>query len=40
MEGSNSQQLLESIRSRSAALDTAMEIDGNKGIITIPSASK
>ena len=40
MEGSSAQQLLESIRSRSAALDTAMEIDGNRGIITIPPASK
>src|SRR5882724_3615238 len=40
MEGSSAQQLLESIRSRSAALDTAMEIDGNRGIITIPPAGK
>ena len=40
MQGSSAQQLLESIRSRSAALDTAMEIDGNKGIITIPPTSK
>jgi len=40
MEGSSAQQLLESVRSRSAALDTAMAIDGNRGIITIPPASK
>ena len=40
MQGSSAQQLLESIRSRSVALDTAMEIDGNKGIITIPPKSK
>jgi hypothetical protein len=40
MEGSSAQQLLEGVRSRSAALDTAMEIDGNKGIITIPPTSK
>jgi hypothetical protein len=36
MEGSSAQQLLEGIRSRSAALDTAMEIDGNIGIVAIP----
>jgi hypothetical protein len=40
MEGSSAQQLLEGVRSRSAALDTAMEIDGNKGIITIPPTIK
>jgi hypothetical protein len=40
MEGSSARQLLEGVRSRSAALDTAMEIDGNKGIITIPPAGK
>jgi len=40
MEGSTAQQLLEGVRSRSAALDTKMEIDGDKGIITIPPASK
>ena len=38
MEGSSAQQLLESVRSRSAALDTAMAIDGNRGIITLPPA--
>jgi hypothetical protein len=36
MQGSSAQQLLASIRGRSAALDTAMEIDGDKGVITIP----
>jgi hypothetical protein len=40
MEGSSAQQLLEGIRSRSATLATAMEIDGNKGIITIPPTIK
>jgi hypothetical protein len=40
MEGSSAQQLLEGVRSRSAALDTTMNIDGNKGVITIPPASK
>jgi len=40
MEGSSARQLLEGVRSRSAALDTAMEIDGDKGVITIPPASK
>jgi poly-gamma-glutamate capsule biosynthesis protein CapA/YwtB (metallophosphatase superfamily) len=40
MEDSSARQLLEGVRSRSAALDTAMEIDGNKGIITIPPTGK
>ncbi len=40
MQGSSAQQLLASIRSRSAALETAMEIDGDKGVITIPPTSK
>jgi Bacterial capsule synthesis protein PGA_cap len=40
MEDSSAQQLLEGVRSRSAALDTAMEIDGNKGIVTIPQTIK
>ncbi len=40
MQGSSARQLLEGVRSRSAALDTAMEIDGDKGVITIPPASK
>ncbi len=40
MQGSSAQQFLASIRSRSAALDTAMELDGDKGVIMIPPASK
>src|SRR5258708_960166 len=40
MQGSSARQLLEGIRTRSAALDTAVEIDGDKGIITIVPASK
>src|SRR5579864_8992275 len=40
MEGASARQLLEGVRSRSAALDTAMEIDGDKGVITIPQASR
>jgi hypothetical protein len=40
MEGSSARQLLEGVRTRSAALDTPMEIDGNKGIITIPQAGE
>jgi hypothetical protein len=40
MEGSSARQLLEGVRSRSAALDTAMDIDGDRGVITIPPASK
>jgi hypothetical protein len=40
MEGSSARQLLEGIRSRSAALDTAMQIDGDKGVITIPPTGK
>jgi len=40
MEGASARQLLEGVRGRSAALDTAMEIDGDKGVITIPPASK
>ena len=38
-QGPSAQQLLENIRSRSAELDTAMTIDGDKGIITIPQTS-
>jgi poly-gamma-glutamate synthesis protein (capsule biosynthesis protein) len=40
MQGSSAGKLLEDIRTRSAALDTSMEIDGDKGIITIPPATK
>jgi poly-gamma-glutamate capsule biosynthesis protein CapA/YwtB (metallophosphatase superfamily) len=39
LEGSRAQQLLEAIRGRCAELDTAMTIDGDKGIITIPPTS-
>jgi hypothetical protein len=39
MQGANARQLLENLRNRSAALDTAMAIDGEKGVITVsPSA--
>lgn len=37
LHGPAAQQLLESVRSRSAALDTAMEIDGDNGIISVSS---
>jgi len=37
MQGANARQLLENLRSRSAALDTAMAIDGEKGVITASS---
>jgi poly-gamma-glutamate synthesis protein (capsule biosynthesis protein) len=40
MQGANARQLLENLRSRSAALDTAMAIDGDKGVITISPTSK
>jgi poly-gamma-glutamate synthesis protein (capsule biosynthesis protein) len=40
MDGTNARQLLEGIRSRSAQLDTMMDIDGNRGVITIPPVSK
>jgi poly-gamma-glutamate capsule biosynthesis protein CapA/YwtB (metallophosphatase superfamily) len=38
MEGASARQLLETVRSRSAALDTAMTIDGDKGVITVAPA--
>jgi poly-gamma-glutamate capsule biosynthesis protein CapA/YwtB (metallophosphatase superfamily) len=37
MQGANARQLLENLRSRSAALDTSMTIDGEKGVITVSS---
>jgi hypothetical protein len=40
MQGANAQKLLEDLRNRSAALDTAMTIDGEKGVITVSQASK
>jgi poly-gamma-glutamate synthesis protein (capsule biosynthesis protein) len=39
MQGSGAQHLLEGVRSRSAALDTPMQIDGDKGVIKITPAS-
>jgi hypothetical protein len=35
MQGASARQLLENLRSRSASLDTAMAIDGDKGVITV-----
>jgi poly-gamma-glutamate capsule biosynthesis protein CapA/YwtB (metallophosphatase superfamily) len=35
MQGSNARELLENIRRRSAALDTTMAIDGEKGVIAV-----
>jgi hypothetical protein len=40
MQGANARQLLENLRTRSAALDTAMTIDGDKGVITVSPTSK
>jgi poly-gamma-glutamate capsule biosynthesis protein CapA/YwtB (metallophosphatase superfamily) len=40
MQGANARQLLENLRTRSAALDTAMTIDGDKGVITVSATSK
>jgi hypothetical protein len=40
MQGSSAKQLLEGVRSRSAALDTPMKIEGDKGVITVSGASK
>jgi poly-gamma-glutamate synthesis protein (capsule biosynthesis protein) len=40
MQGANARQLLENLRNRSASLDTAMAIDGDKGVITVSPASK
>jgi hypothetical protein len=40
MQGSSATKLLEGIRSRSAALDTPMKIEGDKGVITVSAASK
>jgi hypothetical protein len=37
MQGANARQLLENLRRRSAALDTSMAIDGEKGVITVSS---
>jgi hypothetical protein len=35
MQGATARQLLENLRSRSAALDTSMVIDGEKGVIAV-----
>ena len=40
MQGANAKQLLENLRSRSATLNTAMAIDGDKGVITVSQTSK
>jgi poly-gamma-glutamate synthesis protein (capsule biosynthesis protein) len=40
MRGANARALLENLRTRSAALDTAMAIDGEKGVITVAQANK
>ena len=40
MQGANARQLLENLRGRSAALDTSMAIEGEKGVITVSQASK
>src|SRR5580700_944305 len=40
MQQADAHQLLENLRSRSAALDTTMAIDGERGVITMPQTSK
>jgi hypothetical protein len=40
MQGASARQLLENLRNRSASLDTAMAIDGDKGVISVSSPSK
>jgi hypothetical protein len=40
MQGSSAKQILERVRSSSAALDTPMQIDGDKGVITVSQAGK
>jgi poly-gamma-glutamate capsule biosynthesis protein CapA/YwtB (metallophosphatase superfamily) len=40
MQGADAQRLLENLRSRSAALDTPMAIDGEKGVITVSQTSR
>jgi len=35
MQGASAQRLLADLRSRSAALDTVMQVDGDKGVITV-----
>jgi hypothetical protein len=40
MQGADAHRLLENLRSRSAALDTTMSIDGEKGVIAISQTNK
>ena len=40
VQGSSAKQILERVRSGSAALDTPMQIDGDKGVITVSQARK
>ena len=40
MQGATARQLLENLRSRSAALDTSMAIDGEKGVIAVSQTNK
>ena len=40
MQGADARRLLEDLRNRSAALDTTMAIDGEKGVITVSPTSK
>ena len=40
MQGADAHRLLENLRSRSAALDTTMAIDGEKGVIAISQTNK
>ena len=40
MQGATARQLLENLRSRSAALDTSMAIDGENGVIAVSQTNK
>jgi poly-gamma-glutamate synthesis protein (capsule biosynthesis protein) len=40
MQGATARQLLENLRNRSAALDTPMAIDGEKGVIAVSQTNK
>jgi hypothetical protein len=40
MQGADARRLLEDLRNRSAALDTTMAIEGEKGVITVSPTSK
>jgi poly-gamma-glutamate synthesis protein (capsule biosynthesis protein) len=40
MQGANARALLENLKTRSAALDTAMAIEGERGVITVSQAGK